>query len=773
MKKLFTLLTMLALGIGISWGDRLPKFLTAAQLRDNAANIRIGLLNVTTTGGKYINGEVGTTNPSSTGKLQDIIGPTGNQVLVLEVASDSKYYLKREGDNKYLKCAAGGDFELVDNSTNATPFGIYGKDEAEYGNITGYDDLYSDITKEPNDYMIRFIANGQYINGQGTNKTGGLRVGTGAWSFNYVVNADYAKIKYEISDGSSVIYTSGQMEGTVGETISTLPSELQRPYCTYTVTSTTIVFGENTVPVTVTYNLPFTVSPDYENATWYYWMQSHQDATKNYISYKEGEAFPTSTSKPESDAGLWAFIGNPYDGFNIINKEAGNGKYLEDTSNFPSMTATSTTWIIANRSGKGSEYFNVHTGSTNYLNLPNNTLTLKYWNDSRAANDNNSTFRVEEYSEDFTPSVKTYITPYFDNHGEYFALTEDAYNQYCETWTAAKTNCDKDTYTTLSNIVKENIKYPDDGWYLLKNYKTGTYLNTISSSSVVSSTNDAPSSIIYLDKQEDGTYYIKSQGQYFQTPDPNYNVSRGETKVKFTTEIATAQVVDFKAGSYGLFAADNGYIKGGYLRGIGTDPASYWTVEDATTCTVTLNSDGATTPTYYATFCAPFDVTISYATAYTLAKSESGNYLVPTEVEGNQVPAGTPVLLKGTNATATATINTGSAFNNSSPLTCALTGTYVAKTIDGSNDYVLGKKDGKVGFYHWSSNNLAANRAYLQKSAETEARGFVLNFDDEATGIVAPTADTAGETTIYNLSGQRLNKMQKGINIVNGKKVLF
>ena len=222
MKKLFTLLTMLLVGIGSSWGDRLPKFLTAAQLRDNAANIRIGLLNVTTTGGKYINGEAGTTNPSSTRKLQDIIGPTGNQVLVLEVAPDSKYYLKREGDKKYLKCAANGDFELVDNSTNATPFGIYGKDDTGYGNITGYDDLYSDITKEPNDYMIRFIANGQYINGQGTNKTGGLRGGTGAWSFNYVVSADYFDLENAINKAESY---KGYIGDGVGKYSGLTPDE--------------------------------------------------------------------------------------------------------------------------------------------------------------------------------------------------------------------------------------------------------------------------------------------------------------------------------------------------------------------------------------------------------------------------------------------------------------------------------------------------------------------------------------------------------------------
>ena len=29
------------------------------------------------------------------------------------------------------------------------------------------------------------------------------------------------------------------------------------------------------------------------------------------------------------------------------------------------------------------------------------------------------------------------------------------------------------------------------------------------------------------------------------------------------------------------------------------------------------------------------------------------------------------------------------------------------------------------------------------------------------------------DKNIYNLAGQRLQKMQKGINIVNGKKILF
>ena len=44
---------------------------------------------------------------------------------------------------------------------------------------------------------------------------------------------------------------------------------------------------------------------------------------------------------------------------------------------------------------------------------------------------------------------------------------------------------------------------------------------------------------------------------------------------------------------------------------------------------------------------------------------------------------------------------------------------------------------------------------------------------DDATGIENLNNQNTLNTPIYNLAGQRLQKMQKGINIVGGKKVLF
>ena len=44
---------------------------------------------------------------------------------------------------------------------------------------------------------------------------------------------------------------------------------------------------------------------------------------------------------------------------------------------------------------------------------------------------------------------------------------------------------------------------------------------------------------------------------------------------------------------------------------------------------------------------------------------------------------------------------------------------------------------------------------------------------EDPTGIVPPYIATEEKGAIYNLSGQRLQKMQKGINIVNGKKIFI
>ena len=100
-------------------------------------------------------------------------------------------------------------------------------------------------------------------------------------------------------------------------------------------------------------------------------------------------------------------------------------------------------------------------------------------------------------------------------------------------------------------------------------------------------------------------------------------------------------------------------------------------------------------------------------------------------------------------------------------------GTGDAVTYDADNDhfyYVLAKVNNVVGFYQANNNTVATNRAYISVGGSL-VKSFGINLDDDATGISTVETFTE-EGAIFNLAGQRLSKMQKGINIVNGEKVL-
>lgn len=167
---------------------------------------------------------------------------------------------------------------------------------------------------------------------------------------------------------------------------------------------------------------------------------------------------------------------------------------------------------------------------------------------------------------------------------------------------------------------------------------------------------------------------------------------------------------------------------------------------------------------------------VSGATAYKVSANNT-TYVTLTEMDASTIwPASEGMILKGNNgdevtisavasdATAT-TIGTNYLVGtgNSAVNVTATDYTYVF-----ANDATNG-----VGFYKASGNGtLAAHKAYLDLSRSSfNAREFLgFNFD-EATGINEVNA-TSNNGVIYNLQGVRQNQLQKGINIVNGKKVL-
>lgn len=95
-------------------------------------------------------------------------------------------------------------------------------------------------------------------------------------------------------------------------------------------------------------------------------------------------------------------------------------------------------------------------------------------------------------------------------------------------------------------------------------------------------------------------------------------------------------------------------------------------------------------------------------------------------------------------------------------------------TGDGSQ-YLLQKHDSRVAFYLLANDataKLAANSAYLKKETTSPVKAFYFDGLGDETAISALEALTSGNAKIYDLNGRQIQKLQKGVNIVNGKKII-
>ena len=76
-----------------------------------------------------------------------------------------------------------------------------------------------------------------------------------------------------------------------------------------------------------------------------------------------------------------------------------------------------------------------------------------------------------------------------------------------------------------------------------------------------------------------------------------------------------------------------------------------------------------------------------------------------------------------------------------------------------------------IAFYRaLNAFTVSANTAYIE-ALPTTARFIGFNLD-ESTGIDGIAAEKVNNGEVYNLQGQRVVKAQKGLYIINGKKVL-
>ncbi len=235
----------------------------------------------------------------------------------------------------------------------------------------------------------------------------------------------------------------------------------------------------------------------------------------------------------------------------------------------------------------------------------------------------------------------------------------------------------------------------------------------------------------------------------------------------------TANTVGFRTAANGKVGCYNMYVtlpsETRYLYGASStlDSGSStdsrdgynWWLEPVNVLPVTVSEAG------YATLYTPVPLTVNTSVnVYT--GTVNGSKLKLTAVEGT-IPSNTGVILEATAGDYDFSLAAADVETAKGDLTGSVE---TVLTTSVSNPLTLQLVDSTIGMYTYTGANLSGFKSYLLNGSGVE--GFAFDFGS-ATGIESLNAATAGTTAVFDLSGRRVTKAQKGLYIVNGKKMFI
>lgn len=173
----------------------------------------------------------------------------------------------------------------------------------------------------------------------------------------------------------------------------------------------------------------------------------------------------------------------------------------------------------------------------------------------------------------------------------------------------------------------------------------------------------------------------------------------------------------------------------------------------------------------YASFFVDYPVVVTSDNVKVYTGTKNGNSLEMTEAGDKIIPANVGVVLISETGANTAEISISD--ETGTLALGSLTGTTTGQNIAGQqNNYLVLGRDAsdptKVGFYRPSGTQIPANKAYIYLGGGS-VQGLAFNFDGATTDINNISA-TTDKQEIYDLSGRRVMKANKGLYIINGKK---
>lgn len=723
-----------------------------------------------------------------------------------QLVADRMQYLVRfieTGDNTGLYHMQFADGSFINSSlstsanrTDAAPYAFYNSNGGN-GSYFGWNlnsNTGSIVDNNAAGNTVAFWSSGT-VSGTEDNNVWGV--------YETTIDAPAYTITYIVQDTNGTpLFTSEPAPTTLGTTITTLPEEFQRSaFYTYDNVNVTISESGNTDAVftaTLKEDAPVNFTADTTDPIYY-----NLNIRSSYLVYNTratGEVTLQETSEPFNPNASWAFIGNPYDGFKVINKAKTPDYNLTYTSvvtathsnnNIQFVAAADAAqklWIIENNTNgfvlrmkeNTSIYFH-HDSQGNFLR------TCSYGEYPAVHNDAGSTIVKSSDDEALEAIYNSMKDMEFGEHLGQYSLAEGKTSEDAQNLIAAvgqdvdskNTGKYAEDYEALKAL-NAVLNMPKDGQFLRIKATVGEkpYLQAANAEGTMTfSENTDGASPIFC--------YYNGKLLAYQNGVAVKNMNQMSAIGGESSDINFKAGIDGSTSTYSLYTMINKYeyyLKSTGVNGENADknpvnnieenPKNTFTLEEVTTLPVKMN---IVDDKSYATFSAPVGVTgVENADIYSIAIE--GNQAVYTEIEGGQAPAETGLLLIGEASTTEATITLGDVDATVETEMKPQIVCIEAATAKEENKLFLGTKSGKLGFYNLKSDGGKSGgfKAYIENpaAADGEAKGLILVADGDVTAI-DNLQFTNDNSAIYDLQGRLVNgKLPKGVFIQNGKKVV-
>ena len=701
-----------------------------------------------------------------------------NQVWVLETASEGKYYFKSRSG--YYLTLRGWCVDATSAGKNEISIEAAGDDVFYLKNGTKYFKV-EDIRSDGGTAHPFCDAPSGHVN-------------IVKWAFEEVPSSEeFERIitvtyNYYIGERLYTTQTKEQRENSV-------PDAPAVDYVTIVGYEGTVGDSDCEITVNCKENLPFVSSASYGEATWQVIdMHSNENNyTWKFVAENANVETPVVAKSQNASLGdeyYWAFVGDLVDGFKIYNKAAGASLTLRkaENGNTPSvMSATDDRNIFklhkSTSSISNSFCFKID-GDTHYVNKQNQTL--QGW----TAKDEGSSCRI------FTPASFVLNTlGGFESApsgavGSYSYLADaEKYAAFAPVIAAVKADQYDiealealDELNMVADIVASEKVAMAPGYYRIQNLfrpQTGikNMIGIVNGARKGATGNMSAVDFIWEFEASNDGYKVKNlnRGLYMNTVRDQSIVEDANAGVYGLVDLGAAQWKLTCGGENLVMFYNDGTL--GHWGSVSQNGDGAWYIIPATELDIEVTSAG------WATTCLPFDVVLpEELTAYALIDvsgvngEETGSVSLISKAG---IKANQGALLKGDAGTYTLSIEETSSNWDANKLS----GTTVAKDMSAvEGDVYLLTSDGagsaqlsKLALAEEATDaqkTLPANKAYLN-IAPSATRFLVFNFgDDNVTAIEGIEAENTADAVVYDLAGRRVQKAQKGLYIVNGKKVI-